>query len=129
MDNTKYHSKLSEKTPTMNMKNKLYNFILIKHHIEIPLPVKPVLLVKIREANVINYVIDYMATAAGYSVLHLRPYHCVFNPTELVWNHLKHHARHLNFYISEPAKVIDLFRNVWEQKSQRDVGKTMLIMS
>ena len=30
MDNTKYHSKLSEKTPTMNMKNKPYNFIFDK---------------------------------------------------------------------------------------------------
>ena len=60
---------------------------MTKHHIEIPslLPVKPMLLEKIREANIPKkYVIDEMATAAGYSPLHLSSYHCAVNPTEMV---------------------------------------------
>ena len=68
---------------------------ITKHHIEIssPYPVKPVLLEKICEANIPKkYVIDDTATAAGYSVDCLPPYHCVFNQIEMVWNQLKHHA-------------------------------------
>ena len=57
-----------------------------------------------------------MATAAGYSVLLLLPYHCVFNPTEMAWNPVKHHTRHLNIYTSQPAKVIDLLSNVCDKK-------------
>ena len=99
MDNNKYPSRLSEKTPTKSMrkrkkkqkqnkKNDMISFIT-KHHIEIssPYPVKPVLLEKIREANIPKkYVIDEMVTAAGYSVDCLPPYHCVFNQIEMVWN-------------------------------------------
>ena len=105
MDNNKYHNRLSEKTPTKSMKknqktkkktkkNDMISFIT-KHHIEIssPYPVKPVLLEKICEANIPKkYVIDDTATAAGYSVDCLPPYHCVFNQIEMVWNQLKHHA-------------------------------------
>ena len=86
MDNAKYHSRLSEKTPTINMK-KIYDFIYEKtsYWNSSPLPVKPMLLEKIREANIPKkYVIDEMATAAGYSPLYLSSYHCAFNPTEMV---------------------------------------------
>ena len=51
---------------------------MTKHHIEIPspVPVKSTLLEKIHEANFPKkYVIDEMATTAGYSVLRLPPYH------------------------------------------------------
>ena len=93
---------------------------MTKHHIEIlsPFPAKPVLLEKIHEANIPKkYVIDKMATAAGCSVLRLPLYHRVFNPTEMVWNQLKHHARHLNIHTNQPAKVIDLLRIFVTRKS------------
>ena len=80
---------------------------------------------KVREANIAKKcVIDVMATAAGYSVLHLSPYHCVFNPTEMVWSQMKHYARHLNIY----ATIIELLRNVYARISQKNTGKTMLVM-
>ena len=68
-------------------KKKRYDFIYDKNHIEIPspVPVKSILLEKIREANIPKrYVIDKMATTAGCSVLHLPPYHCIFNPIEMI---------------------------------------------
>ena len=92
---------------------------MTKHHIEIPspLPVKPGLLEQIHKANIPKkYVIDEIATTAGYPVLRLPPFHCVFNPIEMVWNQLKHHARHLNIHTGHPANVIDLLRNVCDQK-------------
>ena len=49
---------------------------MIKHRIDIPLPLpfKPILLQKIREANIPKkYVVHEMALNAGYSVLRLPP--------------------------------------------------------
>ena len=49
---------------------------MIKHRIDIPLPLpfKPILLQKIREANIPKkYVVHEMALDAGYSVLRLPP--------------------------------------------------------
>ena len=66
MDNAKYHSRFVEKSRTMNMRKMIF---MIKHHIEIPLslPVKPVLLQKICEANILKkYVVDEMTLYAGY---------------------------------------------------------------
>ena len=34
----------------------------------------------------------------------------------MVLNQLKHRARHLNIYTNQPANVIDLLRNVCDQK-------------
>ena len=54
MDTAKYHRKLVEKSPTMNMRKNYMIFYMIKHctKIPLPLPVKPVLIQKIREANI-----------------------------------------------------------------------------
>ena len=54
MVNAKYHSRLVDKSPTMNMrKNDMISY-MIEHRIEIPSPltVKPVLLQKIHVANI-----------------------------------------------------------------------------
>ena len=81
MDNAKYHSRLVAKSPKINM--------------TLPLPVKPVLLQKICEANIPKkYVVDEMFLNAEYSVLRLPPYHFVFNSIEMVWSQLKYHAWH-----------------------------------
>ena len=90
LDNTKHHSRYVEKTPTMNMKKNDMIAIMINHGIEIPnpLPTKPVLLQKIRQANIfIQFVIDIMAKEARFSVLRLPPYH--LNPIEMVWSPFK----------------------------------------
>ncbi len=36
-------------------------------------------------APVKKYRVDEMAKAAGHEVVRLPPYHCTFNPIELVW--------------------------------------------
>lgn len=77
MDNAKYHSGLSEKTPRMDMRQKNnMSSLMTKYHIEIPspLPFKPVLLEKMCRVNIPKkYVIEEMITAARYSVLRLHP--------------------------------------------------------
>ena len=72
-----------------------------KHDIEIPnpIPTKALLLEKILvllKNNEKQYVIDYMAEKAGYSIQRLPQYHCMLNPIETAWNQLKYHVRHLN---------------------------------
>ena len=52
-----------------------------------------------------------MALDAGYSVLRLSPYLCVFNPVEMVRSQLKNHHRLLNIYSSQPSKVVNLVRD------------------
>ena len=52
-----------------------------------------------------------MALDAGYSVLRLSPYLCVFNPVEMVRSQLKNHHRLLNIYSSQPSKVANLVRD------------------
>ena len=61
MDHAKYHSRLIEKTPLVNMKKDYIIKFIVKHNKDIPNPVptKPVLLEKIRKRNVPKqYVID-----------------------------------------------------------------------
>ena len=85
MDNAKYRSRFVEKSRTMNMRKMILSYMM-KHHIEIPLsmPVKPVLLQKICEANILKkYVVDEMTLDAGYYVLRLPPYHCVILANQL----------------------------------------------
>ena len=90
---------------------------MTKHHIE-----KPVLLEKIREANFSKkYVIDKIASqlvtlffVCHPIIVYLTLSLCI--SIEMVWNQLKHHVWHLNIYTSQPAKVIDLLRNVCDQQ-------------
>ena len=64
INNAKYHSRLVERTPSINMKKDELIKYMIKQNIDIPnpIPAKPVLLEKIREKNIPEqYVIDSMA--------------------------------------------------------------------
>lgn len=64
IDNAKYHSRLVERTPSINMKKDDLIKYMIKQNIDVPntIPAKPVLLEKIREKNIPKqYVIDSMA--------------------------------------------------------------------
>ena len=83
MDNAKYHCRFIEKAPTMNMKKDEMIAFMSKHDIEIPNPIstKSVLLEKILiifENIEKQYVIDSLVEKAGYSVLRLPLYHCIF---------------------------------------------------
>lgn len=113
IDNAKYHSRkvLVERTPSINMKKDDLIKYMIKQNIDVPntIPAKPVLLEKIREKNIPKqYVIDSMAQRVDYDVLRLFPYHCVFNPIEMMWNQIKYHNRRFNVYTSQSLKLVDL---------------------
>ena len=115
VDNAKYHCRFIEKAPIMNMKKDEMIAFMSKHDIEIPNPIstKSVLWEKILiifENIEKQYVIDSLVEKAGYTVLRLPLYHCILNPIEMSWSQLKYHVRHLNFYTSNPSKIVDLIR-------------------
>ena len=81
-------------------KSEMIEFI-IKHKIPItePVPTKPVLLQKIKLANIQReYAIDNLAKKYDHIVLRLPPYRCILNAIELVWSQLKHLVRHQNVF-------------------------------
>ena len=116
MDSAKYHCRLIEKAPTMNMKKGYMIAVISKPDIEIPnpIPTKPVLLEKILIIfkNIEKQcVIDCMTEKACYSVLRLRPYHCILNLIELAWNQLKSHV----VYTSKPSKIVSLIQYICKE--------------
>ena len=49
-----------------------------------------------------------MAKKVGFDVLRLPLFYCILNPIEMVWNQLKQHVRHFNFYTCQLSNVVDL---------------------
>lgn len=86
LDNASYHSRLQFKIPNMSYrKQDMLNFMQ-QHDVDIPdpLPIKSVLLMNIKKANIeTKFVIDEIARSHGHEVLRLPPYHCVLNGIEL----------------------------------------------
>ncbi|XP_037504909.1 uncharacterized protein LOC119380352 [Rhipicephalus sanguineus] len=92
LDNAPYHSRREEKLPTtswkkeniqewLNSKDIAYSATLVKRQLlELVASVKP---------RFLSYIIDNAAARAGCVVLRLPPYHCEFNPIELVWAKVK----------------------------------------
>lgn len=92
MDNASYHSRRNEAVPTTNSlkgtitewldsKGVQYGAGLTKKQLlEIVARVKP---------RFISYRVDTAAQKAGFIVVRLPPYHCEFNPIELIWAQVK----------------------------------------
>ena len=118
-DNAKYHSRLVERSPTINMRKDQMIAFIKKHDISIPepVPVKAVLLERICQARIQKEnVTDKIAKEAGFVVLPLPPCHCVLNPIEMVWGQMKYHARHLNIFTGQPGKIIELIMKIFAEK-------------
>ena len=96
LDNASYHCRQVDKIPNMNTK-KAEMLDFMKHNsitVPEPLPTKPVLLGRIKMANIQKkFAIDSIAFENGHLVLRLPPYHCCLNAIELVWHQLKSKAR------------------------------------
>lgn len=92
MDNASYHSRRNEAVPTtksrkgaikewLDSKGIQYGAGMLKKQLlEIVARVKP---------HFVNHRVDTAAEKAGLIVLRLPPYHCEFNPIELIWAQVK----------------------------------------
>ena len=64
-----------------------------------------------------QYIVDNIAKTLGCSVLQLPPYHCMLNPIEMVWSHIKQHCRRQAIHTNKPSKVLDLIHAVYSTKT------------
>ena len=54
--------------------------------------------------------IDCIAKKQGHKILRLLPFHCIFNPIELVWSELKAHVRRNNTAPKFTANTINVIK-------------------
>lgn len=95
-DNASYHSVQINRAPTCSSrksdildwleKNGIRTFSQDMKKVEL------LEIVKQNKSRLITYAIDEIAEQYGHKVLRLPPYHCHFNPIELVWAQVKAHV-------------------------------------
>lgn len=88
LDNAPYHSRKLEKIPHSGFKKPQIIEWLVEKNIPADTKMKKKeLMEKVNEVRHLydKYVIDEMARENGITVLRLPPYHCIFNPIELIW--------------------------------------------
>ena len=92
MDNASYHSRVINKPPSRNTRKADIQEWLqqnnIKYH---PFETIIELLHKVKQyKSVVNiYELDQLASERGHEIICLPPYHCQYNPTELIWAKVK----------------------------------------
>ena len=95
MDNAPYHSMLAleSKPPTSNSRKQVMQDWLTDMDISFDPKLKKPQLYDLVKANKPppKYKVDDKIRSAGHEVLRLPPYHCNFNPIELIWANLKSH--------------------------------------
>ncbi|KAM7298945.1 uncharacterized protein ISCGN_019512 [Ixodes scapularis] len=111
MDNAPYHSRRLEAVPTTTSRKELIQGwltskgiawdakMLKKQLLEIVSSVKP---------QYVKYRVDTTAERAGCTVVRLSPYHCEFNPIELIWAQIKNRvaARNTMFNIGDVERLL-----------------------
>ncbi|CAO4367631.1 unnamed protein product [Caenorhabditis nigoni] len=113
-DNAAYHSKTLEKPPTgASVKADIVSF-LQKHNVPHHISQTKVELVKIMQGYIkacggrsmfTVYEIDDWASKQDVEILRLPPYHCFWNPIELLWSQLKQHLRSLG-KVSDSLEIV-----------------------
>lgn len=111
MDNASYHSRRLKAVPTTGSRKDVIQQWLTpkdiswdakmqkKQLLDIVASVKPLYL---------KYRVDTSAEKAGCTVVRLPPYHCVFNPIELIWAQIKNGvaARNTTIKISDVERLL-----------------------
>lgn len=92
MDNASYHSKVINKLPCTNSRKQEIQEWLQNNNISYqPYETKPELLQKVNQFRTQEkrYELDEIALERGHTVIRLPPYHCQYNPIELIWAKVK----------------------------------------
>lgn len=110
MDNAPYHSVRMNKVPTSNARKDELLHWLQEHNVPADMGMTKVMLYTLVQQNkpaTPTYVIDEMAHSYGHEVIRLPPYHCHFNPIELVWADVKFYVRNNNksFTVTEVERL------------------------
>lgn len=125
MDNAPYHSRVADKAPTSgSRKSEMDDWLKSRNIPFTPDMLKPELynLIKLHKPQVTVYEIDKKAAQLGFKIIRLPPYHCHYNPIELVWAALKKYvaSRNTTFKLSD---VQDLFMEAVSRYTPEDWRK------
>lgn len=118
MDNAPYHSVLAEKIPNTSWrKADIQNWLLKKSITFENCETKPELLLKVLpfKSREKVYELDVLASKKGHTVVRLPPYHCHYNPIEMVWAKVKGEvaSRNNTFKIKDVERLLhDAIDNV-----------------
>ena len=99
LHNAKYHSVEINKAPiSSNQKQDMIDWLQTRGINHDPSAVKPVIysVVLQHKDNYRQFKIDSLASDHGHTVLRLPPYHCNFNPIELIWGRAKNYVAKRN---------------------------------
>lgn len=98
MDNAPYHCRQVEKVPTAGSTKSEIKDFLIKNELFFDETYKKADLLEVLRTKLFTkkIVIEQMAKQHGHEILRLPPYHCTFNPIELIWGQLKAGVRRNN---------------------------------
>lgn len=99
MDNAPYHSRVKDKAPTSGSTKGEMKKWLEGRGIVVPTDLRrPELyeVVKLHKPPHPTYVIDSKAEEMGFRVIRLPPYHCHYNPIEMIWAHMKDFVKKRN---------------------------------
>lgn len=112
MDNASYHSTLTVNYPKSNAKKSDIQQWLSDKNIDFsPLETASELRERVKAATPKEkeYELDGIALQMGHSAVRLPPYHCQYNPIELIWAQIKNKVVELNttFKISDVEKLVN----------------------
>lgn len=109
MDNAPYHSIIKDKAPTSSStKAEMIQWLQEKGIVSSADLRKWELyeIVKLHKPPQPKYDIDVRAAKMGFTVIRLPPYHCHYNPIEMVWGYLKGYVKERN----DTFKLMDVQR-------------------
>jgi transposase len=114
MDNAPYHSMLLDKCPNNSWKKSDIQDWLVTHNIGFNEQMFKAELLHIVALNKppTKYIVDDLAEQYGHKVLRLPPYHCIFNPIELIWGIAK---QYYNRHIGRDGKSETSCLNMWSE--------------
>ncbi|KAM7312219.1 uncharacterized protein ISCGN_009124 [Ixodes scapularis] len=112
MDNASYHSRRLEAVPTTSSRNDdIRQWLTSKKISWVPRMVKKQLLdiVALVKPQHLKSPVDTAAETAGCTAVRLPPYHCEFNPIELIWAQIKNGvaARNTTFKIVDVGRLLN----------------------
>lgn len=108
MDNASYHSKLIEKIPRLGWRKADIIEWLIKKGEQVgnELTIDQLLLLTKKYDTGKKCLIDTIAKEAGHRVVRLPPYHCQYNPIELIWAQVMQEVAKKNNYRMADLKLL-----------------------
>lgn len=116
MDNAPYHSRQENKVPTKCSDKKTIQAFLEGNDLyyEDHYTKKQLVEVMNTKEYLKHYYVDNRAKEAGHTVLRLPPYHCIFNPIELIWAQLKNIIRRTNQVPKLGESIVTCIKNAME---------------